>query len=225
MASDVILASVPKDRAGAAAAVSETAYELGMALGIATLGSIVTSVYRGFVVPPGIPPAVASHARDSLSAAVHAAETLPADQSDALLTVAKDAFTSGLAIASGVGSALMLIAAVAVWILLRPGYQARRGRHAARSRRASRCRRRRAALMLRVEPNWAIDTVMAAPALRVVGDAGALLPEDQQAVPRQRGVLEAAPRRARCRRRPPSRPASAANASSSAVVSWWRSRW
>jgi DHA2 family multidrug resistance protein-like MFS transporter len=119
VASDVILASVPKDRAGAAAAVSETAYELGMALGIATLGSIVTSVYRGFVVPPGIPPAVATHARDSLSAAVHAAETLPAEQSEALLTASKDAFTNGLAIASGVGSALMLIAAVAVWILLR----------------------------------------------------------------------------------------------------------
>ena len=83
------------------------------------LGSIVTGVYRGFVVPPGIPPAITSHARDSLSAAVHAAETLPADQSEALLTAAKDAFTNGLAIASGVGSALMLISAVAVWILLR----------------------------------------------------------------------------------------------------------
>ena len=42
VASDVILASVDKERAGAAAAVSETAYELGMALGIAILGSIVT---------------------------------------------------------------------------------------------------------------------------------------------------------------------------------------
>ena len=119
VASDVILASVPKERAGAAAAVSETAYELGMALGIATLGSIVTSVYRGFTVPAGIPPAVESHARDSLSAAVHAAETLPADQRDALLTATKEAFTDGLAIASGVGSALMLLSAAAVWILLR----------------------------------------------------------------------------------------------------------
>ena len=54
VASDVILASVPKERAGAAAAVSETAYELGMALGIATLGSIVIGVYRGFPVPPGV---------------------------------------------------------------------------------------------------------------------------------------------------------------------------
>jgi MFS transporter, DHA2 family, multidrug resistance protein len=119
VASDVILASVEKERAGAAAAVSETAYELGMALGIATLGSIVTSVYRGFAVPAGIPPAVESHARDSLSAAIHAAEALPAAQREALLTSAKAAFTDGLAIASGVGSALMLISAAAVWVLLR----------------------------------------------------------------------------------------------------------
>ncbi|PRC56995.1 MFS transporter, partial [Mycobacterium sp. ITM-2017-0098] len=55
VASDVILASVPKERAGAAAAVSETAYELGMALGIATLGSIVTAVYRSVVVAQGVP--------------------------------------------------------------------------------------------------------------------------------------------------------------------------
>jgi DHA2 family multidrug resistance protein-like MFS transporter len=38
---DVILSSVPPARAGAASAVSETAYELGAALGIAVLGSIV----------------------------------------------------------------------------------------------------------------------------------------------------------------------------------------
>ena len=60
VASDVILASVPKERAGAAAAVSETAYELGMALGIATLGSIVTArLPHGFVVPPAFRPTVA----------------------------------------------------------------------------------------------------------------------------------------------------------------------
>jgi DHA2 family multidrug resistance protein-like MFS transporter len=41
---DVILSSVPKEQAGAASAVSETAYELGAALGIALLGSIVTGV-------------------------------------------------------------------------------------------------------------------------------------------------------------------------------------
>ena len=121
VASDVILASVPKERAGAAAAVSETAYELGMALGIATLGSIITGLYQGFVMPPGIPPTVASAAHDSLAGAVHAAATLPADQAASLLAAAHSAFTNGLAIASGVGSVLMLASAVAVWLLLRPG--------------------------------------------------------------------------------------------------------
>ena len=45
--------------------------------------------------------------------------------------------------------------------------------------------------MLRVEPNCAIETVDVCTGFRVLGDAGALLPEDQQAVPRQRGLLEA----------------------------------
>jgi MFS transporter, DHA2 family, multidrug resistance protein len=119
-ASDVIIASVIPERAGAAAAVSETAYELGAALGIAILGSIVTAVYRGLAIPPGTPDAVASHARDSLAAATVATRSLPADQAQGVLTAAKTAFTDGLAIAAGVGSALLLASAVAVWLLLRP---------------------------------------------------------------------------------------------------------
>lgn len=65
---DVILSSVPKEQAGSASAVSETAYELGAALGIALLGSIVTGVYRGFPVPEGTPGPVADAAHESLGA-------------------------------------------------------------------------------------------------------------------------------------------------------------
>jgi DHA2 family multidrug resistance protein-like MFS transporter len=119
-ASDVIIASVMPERAGAAAAVSETAYELGTALGIAILGSIVTAVYRGLAIPPGTPDAVASHARDSLAAATVAATSLPPDKAHGLLTGAKTAFTDGLAISAGVGSALLLASTVAVWLLLKP---------------------------------------------------------------------------------------------------------
>ncbi len=120
VASDLILASVPKERAGAAAAVSETAYELGMALGIATLGSIVTAVYRTVVIAPGIPSDVAAHTRESLPSAIHAAQTLPAEQQGPLLDAAKEAFTHGLSVGSGVGAALLLTSAVAVWWVLRP---------------------------------------------------------------------------------------------------------
>ncbi|MFM9449021.1 MFS transporter [Streptomyces acidiscabies] len=112
---DVILSSVPKDRAGSASAVSETAYELGAALGIAALGSIVTGVYRGFEAPTGTPAA----AHESLGGATEAAATLPEHTAEALLTSAREAFMDGLALASGVGAAVLLAASAAAWFLLR----------------------------------------------------------------------------------------------------------
>ncbi|KUI23642.1 MFS transporter [Mycobacterium sp. GA-2829] len=119
VASDVILSIVPRDRAGAAAAVSETAYELGTALGIAVLGSILAGVYRTMTVPAGVTPRVATEARESLAAASEVATTLPAGQANALLDAARASFSSGLAIASGVGAVLMLVSAATVWVLLR----------------------------------------------------------------------------------------------------------
>ena len=41
---DLIVGSAPPERAGAAAAISETSSEFGGALGIAVLGSVVTAV-------------------------------------------------------------------------------------------------------------------------------------------------------------------------------------
>lgn len=192
VASDVILASVPPQRAGSAAAVSETAYELGMALGIATLGSVLTAVYRTVSVPPSLPGEIATQARDSLPSAIHAAQSLPAEQAERLLDPAREAFTHGLAVASGVGAALLLSAAVAVWWLLRThpvspgvtevGVLTDPGVHGDPSgdggvdaaRRAELCDRHR-----RIGPN-----------LHLGGDARPLLPEDQQAVPRQDRVLD-----------------------------------
>lgn len=177
VASDVILASVPKERAGAAAAVSETAYELGMALGIALLGSIVTAVYRTVVVAPGIPGPAAEEARDSLASAVRAAETLPPAQADGLLDAARTAFTHGLSVASGVGALLLLVSAVGVWILLRSpgpaevGVLADPGVHG--DPRGDR----------RVDAPGGAELRdghrQCGAGARVVGDAGALLAEDQ----------------------------------------------
>ncbi|MER6403820.1 MFS transporter [Streptomyces viridosporus] len=112
---DVILSSVPKEQAGAASAVSETAYELGAALGIAVLGSVVTGVYRGFTGPAGTPAA----AHESLGGAVEAASGLPAHTAEAMLDAARQAFVDGLALAAGAGAAVLLAAAVAAWFLLR----------------------------------------------------------------------------------------------------------
>ncbi|MGW0845137.1 MFS transporter [Streptomyces sp. NPDC002787] len=112
---DVILSSVPKEQAGAASAVSETAYELGAALGIAVLGSIVTGVYRDFTAPAGTP----SGAHESLGGAVEAAATMPPDAGQALLASARDSFVDGLTIAAGAGAAVLLATAAAAWFMLR----------------------------------------------------------------------------------------------------------
>ncbi|WP_328503888.1 MFS transporter [Streptomyces sp. NBC_00457] len=112
---DVILSSVPKEEAGAASAVSETAYELGAALGIALLGSIVTGVYRDFAGPTGTPEA----AHESLGGAVEAAAGMPAQTSAAMLDAARQSFVDGLALAAGAGAAVLLAAAVAAWFMLR----------------------------------------------------------------------------------------------------------
>ncbi|MET7693745.1 MFS transporter [Streptomyces sp. NPDC005483] len=112
---DVILSSVPKEQAGAASAVSETAYELGAALGIAVLGSIVTGVYRDFAAPVGTP----EGARESLGGAVEAASGLPTNVAQDLLSSAGEAFVNGLAIAAGAGAAVLLATAVAAWFMLR----------------------------------------------------------------------------------------------------------
>ena len=49
ISNDTIVASVPAAKAGAASAVSETAYELGAVVGTATLGTIFSAFYRSNV--------------------------------------------------------------------------------------------------------------------------------------------------------------------------------
>ncbi|MFJ8540729.1 hypothetical protein ACIRFH_01700 [Streptomyces sp. NPDC093586] len=81
--------SAPEQKAGAAAATGQTAYVLGLALGIALTGTLAAAVYRGET-----PDSAPAEARDTVGAAIAAAERLP--DGAALLAAAKDAFTTGL---------------------------------------------------------------------------------------------------------------------------------
>jgi DHA2 family multidrug resistance protein-like MFS transporter len=115
---DLIMGNAPAENAGAASAVSETAYELGAALGIALLGSVVTGVYRANLAD-GTPDA----ARESLGAAQGSLSGLPADTAASMLDTAQHAFLDGLRIASGAGAVVLLAAAVAAWFMLRGAKQ------------------------------------------------------------------------------------------------------
>ena len=70
VSNELILSSAPAEKAGAASAVSETAYELGAVLGTAILGGIITAFYRGaLVLPDGLPAEAAHAARETLAGA------------------------------------------------------------------------------------------------------------------------------------------------------------
>jgi DHA2 family multidrug resistance protein-like MFS transporter len=109
---DAILAAAPADRAGAASAISETAYELGGAMGVALLGSLATGIYRSEM-------AGAPVEAETLGEAAHVAATLPAATGDALMEAARTAFTDGLRTVALIAAVLVLLATVAVGRALR----------------------------------------------------------------------------------------------------------
>jgi len=120
VSNDLIVSSVPAEKAGAASAISETAYEVGAVLGTAVLGSILTASYHAnVVVPAGVPAADAVAAAETLGGATQVAGTLPAGQAQALLDSAHAAFGSGVGVTSLIGVVLMLVAAGVALVTLR----------------------------------------------------------------------------------------------------------
>ncbi|MFB6889086.1 MFS transporter [Kitasatospora sp. NPDC056327] len=120
LGADLVLSAAPADKAGAASAVSETAYELGTALGIALVGSVVGALYADrLVVPAGADPAAAAQAGESLGGAVEAAHALPETLAGPLLASAREAFVHGVNAAGMLAGALLLGAAVLAWRMLR----------------------------------------------------------------------------------------------------------
>ena len=54
LTNDIMLTSVAPNKAGAASAISETAYEIGAVLGTAVLGSVLTMTYRSHLSVPAV---------------------------------------------------------------------------------------------------------------------------------------------------------------------------
>lgn len=115
LATDMVVGSAPAERAGAAAAISSTAPQLGGALGIALLGSLITAVYRVELSSATVP----TGARDNLGAAVALAHGLSGRTAADLLSTARAAFVDGFHVAVYVSAVLMALIALVVVALLR----------------------------------------------------------------------------------------------------------
>lgn len=110
-ATAAITDALPAEKQGVGSAVNDLARELGGALGIAVLGSVLQSVYRSRLEVGGLPAAAAEQARSSLAAALR----LGPDTARS----AQQAFMDGTQAAFLVGSAVLVVAAVAVVLLHR----------------------------------------------------------------------------------------------------------
>ncbi|SEF79770.1 MFS transporter, DHA2 family, multidrug resistance protein [Saccharopolyspora kobensis] len=113
LTNDAVVSSAPEERAGAASAVSETGYELGAALGVAVLGSVLLASYQS-----GMPDAPGEAAR-SVAGAAELAGSMPGGAGEALLQQAFSAFISGIHVTSAVAAAILIAAAVTTAVVLR----------------------------------------------------------------------------------------------------------
>ncbi len=121
-ATEAILGSLPKEKAGVGSAVNDTTRELGGTLGVAVVGSVFSSVYGPELVEKlsGLPiPAPALEiARSSVQGAVEVAARAPEAGRPLILDAARDAFLHGMALGVRVAAAMTLIGAVGALIWL-----------------------------------------------------------------------------------------------------------
>ncbi|MCX2970423.1 MULTISPECIES: MFS transporter [Streptomyces] len=109
-----MLSDAPPEQAGGAAAIGETAYQLGAGLGIALLGSVMNGTYGSSVAAAaGIPGDAADAAGHSLGEAYVVADGLGGATGELLRASARAAFVQGMHVTLLVSAALLLTGALA----------------------------------------------------------------------------------------------------------------
>jgi EmrB/QacA subfamily drug resistance transporter len=117
-----LMSAVPRDRAGIGSAMNDTTRELGGALGVAVLGSLVTSQYTSGV--SGAAAQFPAQLQDTIKASIGGVHGLidqgavPAELAGGLLTTAKNAFVDGFGLAATAGAVIVFVTAIAVRRLL-----------------------------------------------------------------------------------------------------------
>ena len=117
-ATESIMGSLPLGKAGVGSAMNDTTRQVGGALGVAVLGSVLSSAYASSIAPAvgGLPASAAAAASDSIGAATAVAAQIGGAAGQALLAAADRAFVDGLGIAvliasvvAGAGALLVIL--------------------------------------------------------------------------------------------------------------------
>jgi predicted MFS family arabinose efflux permease len=117
-ATDAIMGSLPEAKMSVGSAINDTTRVAGGALGVAVLGSLLASGYRGGMESAALPGPAREIAQDSLAGGLAVAERLGDDR---LAAVAQDAFLSGMHTAALVASGVALLGALVAVVFLPSG--------------------------------------------------------------------------------------------------------
>ena len=112
-ATEAIMGALPPTKAGVGSAVNDTVREVGGALGVAVLGSLVAGRFTAHIEPTtaALPDAARDTASDSLGGALGVAQQLDQPSASDLTLAARDAFMSGFGLALTVGAVVTLVGA------------------------------------------------------------------------------------------------------------------
>ncbi len=115
--SDAILGAVPEARAGVGSATNSASVQVGAAIGVAALGSALSTVYSSHIKPaiqsiPELPAEAADAASDSIGAALKIAGDLPSPFGEILATASKESFMDGWQVMVLIIAIIMVFAAV-----------------------------------------------------------------------------------------------------------------
>ena len=113
-ATESIMGSVPRARAGVGSAVNDTTRQTGGALGVAVLGSIAATRYNARIDALAAPPSISRVAKESIGAALQLGHSLPQAVGTRLVVSARAGFTSGIQSATLVGAAVVFVAVIIV---------------------------------------------------------------------------------------------------------------
>ncbi|MFE9646719.1 MFS transporter [Streptomyces sp. NPDC006365] len=117
----VIMQTMPREKAGSASALSNTFRQVGGALGIAVLGSVLSASYRSGIEDKLtlLPADLRHHAGESIEATLGVAAEL-GPRGEALVTPAHDAFLHAMHLTAVGGAGVALVGTVVVALFL-PG--------------------------------------------------------------------------------------------------------
>lgn len=119
---DAVMGTLPLEEAGAGAATNSAALQVGAALGVAVLGSLLNTRYQNLVAPAlaryPVPKGILELILGSVGGALAVAARVPGAAGHELAALAQRGFVSGLDLAMAVGAGVVLAGALVALLLI-----------------------------------------------------------------------------------------------------------